>query len=109
MWLLNTDKITLEYINSEAGIGYAILSHTWEDDEVSFGDMTRHPESAKYRKGYKKIRYTCMQARSEGLRYAWVDTCCIDKGSSAELSESINSMYRWYKPERLRSCRRVPY
>lgn len=50
MWLLNTDKIILEYINSEAGIGYAILSHTWEDDEVSFGDMTRHPESAKYRK-----------------------------------------------------------
>jgi hypothetical protein len=26
-----------------------------------------------------------------------VDTCCIDKKSSAELSEAINSMFRWYK------------
>ena len=30
------------------------------------------------------------------IRWA-VDTCCIDKSSSAELTESINSMYRWYQ------------
>jgi hypothetical protein len=29
--------------------------------------------------------------------YIWIDTCCIDKSSSAELSEAINSMYRWYE------------
>jgi hypothetical protein len=27
----------------------------------------------------------------------WLDSCCIDKTSSAELSEAINSMYRWYQ------------
>lgn len=47
-------------------------------------------------KGYKKIEYTCIQAVANGIPYVWVDTCCIDKKSSAELSEAINSMYRWY-------------
>jgi hypothetical protein len=28
--------------------------------------------------------------------YKWIDSCCIDKSSSAELSEAINSMYKWY-------------
>jgi hypothetical protein len=48
-------------------------------------------------KGYKKIEFTCKQAAKDGVEYVWVDTCCIDKSSSAELSESINSMYRWYQ------------
>ena len=46
--------------------------------------------------GYAKIVQTCALAALDGLGYAWVDTCCIDKGSSAELSAAINSMYRWY-------------
>jgi hypothetical protein len=32
----------------------------------------------------------------------WIDTCCIDKRSSAELSEAIDSMYRWY--EAVKEC-----
>jgi hypothetical protein len=74
---------------------YAILSHTWEDEEVEF----THWQSGNYkqRKGYDKISYTCIQAKSHGLGYVWVDTCCIDKSSSSELSEAINSMFRWYK------------
>ncbi len=46
--------------------------------------------------GYAKIKGCCRQAQEDGLAYAWVDTCCIDKTSSAELSEAINSMFRWY-------------
>ncbi|KAI1379115.1 HET-domain-containing protein [Hypoxylon crocopeplum] len=48
-------------------------------------------------RGYKKIVLTCKQAERDGLGWAWVDTCCIDKTSSAELSEAINSMYQWYE------------
>ncbi|KAI1734939.1 heterokaryon incompatibility protein-domain-containing protein [Xylaria scruposa] len=47
--------------------------------------------------GYWKILKTCLEARKDGLDYLWVDTNCIDKTSSAELSEAINSMYAWYR------------
>jgi hypothetical protein len=53
-------------------------------------------------KGYSKIDMTCRMAQEQGCRYVWVDMCCIDKNSSAELSEAINSMYRWY--ERAELC-----
>jgi hypothetical protein len=73
---------------------YAILSHTWGDGEVTFQDLQRgHYE---YKSGFKKIRHTCQQAKRDGLSWCWVDTCCIDKSSSAELSEAINSMFNWY-------------
>lgn len=26
-----------------------------------------------------------------------IDSCCIDKSSSAELTEAINSMFKWYR------------
>ncbi|KAK8876865.1 HET-domain-containing protein [Apiospora arundinis] len=48
-------------------------------------------------RGYEKISMCQNQALTEGIDWVWVDTCCIDKQSSAELSEAINSMYRWYK------------
>jgi hypothetical protein len=76
---------------------YMILSHRWRDEEVSFSDMTNlDPSKARSKKGYKKIESSCRIALQEKLEYAWVDTCCIDKSSSAELSEAINSMYNWY-------------
>lgn len=74
---------------------YAILSHTWEDDEVSFQDF-RDISLARRMKGFNKIKYCCEQAAEDGFEWAWVDTCCIDKTSSSELSEAINSMYNWY-------------
>ena len=43
-----------------------------------------------------KIRHACRVARENGYRYIWIDSCCIDKSSSSELSEAINSMYKWY-------------
>jgi len=75
---------------------YAILSHTWgpDDEEVTFKDIV--DGVGKSKAGYGKIRFCRKQAANDGLRYIWVDTCCIDKSSSAELSEAINSMFRWY-------------
>ena len=46
--------------------------------------------------GYKKLLDTCKLAKKDGYEWVWVDTCCIDKWSSAELSEVINLMYQWY-------------
>jgi hypothetical protein len=75
---------------------YAILSHTWGSDseEVTFKDLTEG--SGKSKAGYRKIRFCGRKATVDGLQYFWIDTCCIDKSSSAELSEAINSMFRWY-------------
>ncbi|KAJ4325739.1 hypothetical protein N0V94_000499 [Neodidymelliopsis sp. IMI 364377] len=49
------------------------------------------------RRGYLKIVNAAKEAQSLGYKYIWIDTCCIDKSSSAELQEAINSMYRWYR------------
>jgi len=77
---------------------YAILSHTWEAEEVTFRDMVSGSSTeAQARSGYAKIMQTCRLAADMGLEYAWVDTCCIDKSSSAEVSEAINSMFKWYQ------------
>ena len=74
---------------------YAILSHTWGRDEVSFVDLV--DGQAQKKAGYRKIVFCGEQARRDGLGYFWVDTCCIDKRSSAELTTAINSMFRWYR------------
>ncbi|KIN08297.1 hypothetical protein OIDMADRAFT_80089, partial [Oidiodendron maius Zn] len=76
---------------------YAILSHTWAADteEVTFQDLTNN--TGRDKPGYKKICFCGEQARRDGLRYFWVDTCCIDKANSTELAEAINSMFRWYQ------------
>ena len=94
MRLLNTTKITLEEFENDSIPEYAILSHRWELDEVSFQDMENG--KAIIQKGYAKIKGCCVQAAKDGWKYAWIDTCCIDKSSSAELSQAINSMYQWY-------------
>lgn len=75
---------------------YAILSHTWGQEEVTFKDWKRL-DAAKGKTGFSKINMACRQALADGLKYLWVDTNCIDKRASAELSEAINSMFSWYK------------
>ena len=84
-----------EFVSSDVP-EYAILSHTWESDEVSFAAFTTDLTAAKLKAGFCKIDFTCQQAIAGGLEYAWVDTSCIDKSSSAELAEAINSMFTWY-------------
>lgn len=76
---------------------YAILSHTWgsNEDEVTFSNM--RDERAKHIPGYSKLVFCSERATSDKLEFFWVDTCCIDKSSSAELTEAINSMYKWYQ------------
>jgi hypothetical protein len=92
---------------------YGILSHTWGDEEVSYLDylfltsnlsvtsagvvhaLLKSPRSNS--EGIRKVQGCCELARSRGLEWVWVDTCCIDQNSSAELSEAINSMWGWYR------------
>ncbi|KAI1499355.1 heterokaryon incompatibility protein-domain-containing protein [Biscogniauxia marginata] len=94
MWLINTETLELEYLANYEKRSYAILSHTWED-EVSF-QLFKDLNLARAMKGFDKIHKTAQLARDRNLGYAWVDTCCIDKSSSTELSEAINSMFKWY-------------
>ena len=98
MWLLNARTLKLELFHGESVPPYAILSHRWRADEVLYQDLADRADDpeVKARIGYQKIRNTCEQALEDGLDYVWIDTCCIDKRSSAELSEAINSMFRWY-------------
>ena len=88
---------------------YAILSHRWIHlTEVNYEEMVKlakmnveERDEIRRRLGYKKILDTCEQAKRDGYEWVWVDTCCIDTRSSAELSEAINSMYRWYANSRV--------
>ena len=87
---------------------YVILSHRWIDAEVDYEEMVGlakvdNEERDEIRRcpGYKKILDTCKQAKRDGYEWVWADTCCIDKRSSAELSEAINSMHRWYRNARV--------
>ena len=96
-----------EWRNDKAA-RYAIVSHRWiekdgEDQEVSYEDMVdllkavgEDRDEIRHRPGYRKVIDSCKQAENDGYEWLWIDTCCIDKRSSAELSEAINSMYRWY-------------
>ncbi|KUI53729.1 Vegetative incompatibility protein HET-E-1 [Cytospora mali] len=99
MRLINTKSLMIEEFGRSETPKYAILSHTWGDDEATFSEwcsrLTRLRKSR--RPGFSKVLATCKQARRDGLSHVWVDTVCIDKTSSAELSEAINSMFAWYE------------
>jgi hypothetical protein len=97
MRLINCSSLQLEEFFGRYIPDYVILSHTWEKEEISFADFTRDQAAAKTKLGFRKIDLTCHQALKDGWQYAWVDTCCIDKSSSAELSEAIKSMFSWYE------------
>jgi hypothetical protein len=74
---------------------YAILSHRWGKEEITFEDMSSLDDACK-KQGHAKVKRFCDLARSENCPFAWIYTCCIKKSNSTELSEAINSMYRWY-------------
>ena len=95
MRLINVDTLNLEDFYGSAP-SYAILSHTWgaDHEELSFRDITEN--SIKRKSLPFKVAKCCEQAKKDGIQYAWVDTCCIDKTNSVELGEDINSMFRWY-------------
>src|SRR3569833_619361 len=115
MRLINVKTYIIEEFFGDRIPKYAILSHTWGDEEVTFQDMQniqrgnlvpyQSPEAGVFsfnqaiiaKEGFLKIEFTCRQARKDGLLWAWIDTCCIDKTSSSELTEAINSMFQWYR------------
>ncbi|KAI6038896.1 heterokaryon incompatibility protein-domain-containing protein, partial [Pisolithus marmoratus] len=109
--VLNREK-DIQQVKSEDGIleelddettSYAILSHRW-GVEVTYKEMIGFMKMEEWKRdevrkryGYQKIIKSCEQAKEDGYQWLWIDTCCIDKRSSAELSEAINAMYRWYQ------------
>jgi len=110
MRLLDTTTLQVVEFHGPEFPDYAILSHTWvPDEEISFQDVqvlnhskrsVREAQAVaaiKAKSGYAKLASSASYVSSHGFQYIWIDTCCIDKTSSAELSEAINSMYRWYQ------------
>jgi Heterokaryon incompatibility protein (HET) len=106
MRLLNTKELKVVEFPDDAVPTYAILSHTWGREEITFQDIQLLNNGSmaalfntrvKEKKGFPKVKQAANLAAEDGYSYLWIDTCCIDKSSSAELSEAINSMYRWYE------------
>ena len=95
MRLINVETFEIEEFLDADIPRYAILSHTWGREEVEFYEW--RSDAARLKDGFAKITGARDQARVDGLPYLWIDTCCIDKRSSAELSEAINSMFAWYR------------
>ena len=93
----NCGELTLTRDFIDDAPSYAILSHTWgaDEDEVTFNDLENG--SGKSKVGYAKIQFCGKQARKDSIEHFWIDTCCINKDSHAELSEAITSMFRWYR------------
>ncbi|RDX42230.1 hypothetical protein OH76DRAFT_1411385 [Lentinus brumalis] len=118
MRLLDTSTAELLWVDEPRHISYAVVSHVWVHDgegpqEQTFKDITKiHRRRRRLRslvpglhKGKnntipagvsEKIRRCCAVAREHGFERMWMDSCCIDKESSSELSEAINSLYNWY-------------
>lgn len=102
MRLLRTD--TYEVVEVGRTPPYAILSHRWEHEEITFKTLNsralQDANLSSFGKGLqvsaRKIRGSCAIARKQGFDYIWIDTVCIDKSSSEELSTALNSMFKWY-------------
>ncbi|KAI1327720.1 HET-domain-containing protein [Xylariaceae sp. FL0255] len=113
MRLLNTKTHKIQSFTSSPNSlpKYAILSHTWGSSSSSSTSTSKDAEEATFAQwesrltrarksrepGFAKILKTCRRARQDELEWAWIDTVCIDRSSSAELSEAINSMFNWYQ------------
>ncbi|KIM96195.1 hypothetical protein OIDMADRAFT_59268 [Oidiodendron maius Zn] len=92
----NNDDFELAIFSTDDVPPYAILSHTWIDgQEVTYDELVTG--TGKNKAGYDKIRFCGKRAAQDNLQYFWVDTCCIDKSSYAELSQAIHLMFRRYR------------
>jgi hypothetical protein len=97
MRLLNTRTVELSEFFGKDIPKYAILSHRWEEEEITFQDIQLVARGRERKKGWTKLEGCRRQALKDEFDWVWDDTCCIDKSSSAELSEAINSMFNWYR------------
>ena len=100
MRLLDVSSLQARSFELRDAPQYAILSHTWGEEEISFQDLTERANN-RNKLGWKKILGFCEVCKPLGLNWVWIDTCCIDKSSSAELSEAINSMFAYYNRSNL--------
>ncbi|RPD55153.1 HET-domain-containing protein [Lentinus tigrinus ALCF2SS1-6] len=104
MWLLSTARAELHYFIGPEVVpgGYAILSHVWGDEEQTFSELRALQKTCSEAglnprdHASAKIQRFCELAEARGHKWGWADTCCIEKSSSSDLSEAINSMYRYY-------------
>ena len=95
MYLLSRDgreQLRLTEFGRDNLPPYAILSHTWGRDEVTYHDVLNG--SGRDRSGFGKLDFCLNQAAKNGLQYCWVDTCCINSDDSVGLQNSIDSMFR---------------
>jgi hypothetical protein len=102
MWLLDVRSKELKQVAHESSQPYGILSHVWlqpNEEEVSFWDLSNTVRrlGARRKKGYAKLHSVCKMAEKHGLKYVWVDTCCINAANESERAEAIRSMYKWRK------------
>ncbi|KAK4962836.1 hypothetical protein LTR10_000463 [Elasticomyces elasticus] len=97
--LINVESLRLEQFSTITVPAYAILSHRWSADEVLFSDW--HCSKKESKTGWAKIKGACRKAQQDRIPYLWVDTCCIDKSSSSELNEALNSMFAYYRNARV--------
>jgi heterokaryon incompatibility protein (HET) len=104
MRLLSTVDFSLKNVGDPSDIKfeyeYAILSHRWGEEEVSFQDI-QDLTIVRQKKGFKKIEGMCTQAKKDGFEWVWIDSCMINKESSAELDLAIRSMWQWYRGARV--------
>jgi hypothetical protein len=101
MRLLNTTSLKLQLFTPDLVPDYVILSHRWCSEEVLFEDLAQSPISdphhpARTKEGFAKIEGVCRLARQDGYDWIWIDSCCIDKSSSAVLQKAINSIWNYY-------------
>lgn len=97
MYLLNTASLKLKDFLPAHRPPYIILSHTWGDEEVLYQDLVNQNTDVTGLAGWTKVTSLCRLLAADGWEWVWIDTCCIDKRSSTDLSEAINSMYQWYQ------------
>ncbi|KXT18925.1 hypothetical protein AC579_3584 [Pseudocercospora musae] len=95
MRLLDTSEVTLHEFDSHRAPVYAIVSHRWTDEEVTYQNFLSGTNRGG--RGWQKIIQGCRIARLRNIKWLWIDTCCLDKHSSAELTESVNAMFNYYK------------
>lgn len=95
-WFTTSYYFSLIECNSRDPPQYAILSHRWGPDEVTYQDV-KNGTLKTNSDGYRKLHFCAEQAAQDGLLYFWIDTACIDRANNTELSEAINLMFRWYQ------------
>jgi hypothetical protein len=77
---------------------YVMLSHRWEGKEPLLYDIQgKNVYELNPVDGIAKLQSFCKVVRDAGYRWAWSDTCCIDKNDNIDLQESVNSMFTWYR------------